>query len=84
MSTPVLESILISEPEMMKVMLSLSISVAVTVPIAVWFSFTLKLADEVKLGSLSLRLLMLTDMDCDDQLFPSVAVTVAEYDVVVS
>ena len=67
-----------SDPDTLKVIESLvSASVAVTVPIAVWFSAALKLADEVKTGELSFRLVTLTVIFCVVELVPSVAVTVA-------
>ena len=47
---------------MEKVILSPSASVAVTCPIAVWFSFTVNVLDEVILGALSFKLVILTVM----------------------
>ena len=68
---------LISEPEMLKVMLSLSLSVAVTVPIAVWFSLAAKDEAEVIVGAWSSRSLIEIVMSWVAELVPSVAVTVA-------
>ena len=59
----------------MKVTLSPSASEAVTVPIAVWFSAALKVADEVKAGELSLRLLIVTVIGWVADKLPSVTVT---------
>ena len=56
----------------------LSTSVAVTVPIAVWFSATLKVADEVITGASSSRLLMFTVIFWERDPVMLVAVTIAE------
>ena len=67
-----------SDPDSVNVTESLaSPSVAVTVPILVWFSAALKVADDVKTGELSFRLVTLTVIDCVIEFVPSVAVTVA-------
>ena len=54
-----------------------SASEAVTVPMAIWFSSTVKVASEVKLGALSFMLVIVTVMSCVAELVPSLAVTVA-------
>ena len=67
-----------SDPEIAKVTESPSASLAVTVPILVWFSAALKVAEEVKAGSLSLTLVTLMVRDWVVVLVPSEVVTVAE------
>ena len=55
-----IELMLSSEPEILKVMVSLSASVAVTIPTLLSFSSILNVFDEVKIGGSSSRSLMLT------------------------
>ena len=61
-----------------------STSVAVTVPIDVWFSSTLNAAEDVKTGALSFKSTIVIVMSCVVELVPSVAVTVAVYEYLVS
>ena len=73
-----------SSPETVKVTSSPSASVAVTVPIAVWFSAALKVASEVNSGAMSFTLVTVTVMSWVVSFTPSVAVTVAVYEDLVS
>ena len=59
-------------------------SVAVTVPSAVSFSLTEKLAEDVNVGALSFKSTTVTVISCVVEFVPSDAVTVAEYDFLVS
>ena len=67
-----------SDPEIVKVTESPSASLAVAVPLLVWFSAALKVAAEVKAGSLSLTLVTLMVTAWLVVLVPSEVVTVAE------
>ena len=62
----------------------LDTSVAVTVPIAVWFSTAVKLAEDVNTGAVSSTSVMVTVTFCVELFVPSVTVTVAVIDFVVS
>ena len=66
------------------VILSPSSSLAVTVPTDVWFSAALKVAEELITGSLSLTLVTLMVKAWVSVLVPSLALTVMEYEVLVS
>ena len=61
-----------------------STSVAVTVPMAVWFSLTLNDAEDVNTGALSFKSTIVMVMSWVVELVPSEAVTVAEYEFLVS
>ena len=73
-----------SDPETLNITSSPSASVAVTVPIDVWSSAALNVVDEVKAGALSLRFVILTVIFCALVKVPSVAVTVAVYEDLIS